>query len=809
MRINTLSLRNFKQYRDETIQFTNGITGIVGKNGAGKSTIVNAILFALYGIQGSGLNSNHIVTALDDTSEETEVSLVFTIENDEYSITRRFNKTETTTKHDAILYMNGLVMTKGVSDVAGSIQSIVGLTAQDFRNTIYAGQNDLLTLIDSNPTARKEWFARMLGIDYIKTRALTILKDEIDTIKEEYQRVTGRLDDIDIDHCRLQISIKTDMLAELEEIQNNLTKNLTRIEREIQDLTREATNLHQIEKVHTSATTMLDSVTNRMVQIQTDLTDLKEKHITTFRLIPQDRPINFENYPNNDRIEKLTKEIREETALRDKFTNLQSKIDSKETFIKYLESVIAQAQTKIEMNDIEGLNKKIATLKEEIDKSPTIETEVTLIDDRLSLLDHDIGILKTQLDTVKEDRDNLITRGESGTCPMCGQTLKENLDTILARFDTEIDDINARIEELTDEKQTVIDKYTIKSKQLKEYQKKSDEYLALVSNRDAMEQFVNRYRDDIDDNKSSIHAATKEISHLVEEQQSLTYNPKTLNRLMEEKDYHIKINQIVTDFNNLTRAIAEKEYEFTTIGQEKIKLQNRIAEIQFDPAALQRVRASLTALNLDRDATIHSINETKIQITTAHQHRDMAKEKHATALRLQKEQAALSDQIEILTATRKLIGEFVVHLLVVVKDQIEGIISTIIGEITAGKYEDAILDEDFNILVRSADGKFYPAERYSGGEKDIMAIALRIALGRYIASINNVRDATFMIFDEIFGSQDEERQQALIRMLRSQKSHFPQIFIISHIGDVQGEFEQTLLVEQDTDLSSHVREITV
>jgi predicted ATP-dependent endonuclease of OLD family len=45
----SLSMKNFKQYRDETIEFREGLIGIIGKNGAGKSTLFDAVLLALYG----------------------------------------------------------------------------------------------------------------------------------------------------------------------------------------------------------------------------------------------------------------------------------------------------------------------------------------------------------------------------------------------------------------------------------------------------------------------------------------------------------------------------------------------------------------------------------------------------------------------------------------------------------------------------------------------------------------------------------------------------------------------------------------
>jgi exonuclease SbcC len=70
-----------------------------------------------------------------------------------------------------------------------------------------------------------------------------------------------------------------------------------------------------------------------------------------------------------------------------------------------------------------------------------------------------------------------------------------------------------------------------------------------------------------------------------------------------------------------------------------------------------------------------------------------------------------------------------------------------------------------------------------------------------------VHESTFLIFDEIFGSQDEERRNNLLTALRTQESRFPQILLISHIAEMQGEFANTLVVEMGTDMVSRVREV--
>ncbi len=161
-------------------------------------------------------------------------------------------------------------------------------------------------------------------------------------------------------------------------------------------------------------------------------------------------------------------------------------------------------------------------------------------------------------------------------------------------------------------------------------------------------------------------------------------------------------------------------------------------------------------------------------------------------------------EMELLDLTRDLIGQFTDHLLGVVRDRIQDETSRILSDITDGRYDAVLIDDDFTLLVHDLGGDF-PAGRFSGGEQDDIAVAFRIALSRYLAEMHGIPDATFLIFDEIFGSQDEERRSNLFRALRTQEAHFPQIFLISHIPDVQGEFSNLLVVEAGPDGTSTVR----
>ncbi|MDD3934346.1 MAG: SMC family ATPase, partial [Methanoculleus sp.] len=172
---------------------------------------------------------------------------------------------------------------------------------------------------------------------------------------------------------------------------------------------------------------------------------------------------------------------------------------------------------------------------------------------------------------------------------------------------------------------------------------------------------------------------------------------------------------------------------------------------------------------------------------------------------LARQQESLHEEIGRLKLTRSLIRDYTDYLLQVVRDRIEEEAGRVLAEITDGRYGTVMLDDDFTVLVHDM-GDDYPADRFSGGEQDDIAIALRIALSRFLAEVNEVHDSTFLIFDEIFGSQDEGRRSNLLRALRTQESHFPQILLISHITEVQDEFSTTFMVEMGADQASRVRE---
>ena len=105
--------------------------------------------------------------------------------------------------------------------------------------------------------------------------------------------------------------------------------------------------------------------------------------------------------------------------------------------------------------------------------------------------------------------------------------------------------------------------------------------------------------------------------------------------------------------------------------------------------------------------------------------------------------------------------------------------------VTHGKYDRVRFDENYGIEVFDGD-ECFKLEGFSGGERDVVALCARLAMSELVGS-SALRPPRFLVLDEVFGSLDSERRSQLLETLGSLAygGHFQQMFIISHVDDVQ------------------------
>ena len=165
-------------------------------------------------------------------------------------------------------------------------------------------------------------------------------------------------------------------------------------------------------------------------------------------------------------------------------------------------------------------------------------------------------------------------------------------------------------------------------------------------------------------------------------------------------------------------------------------------------------------------------------------------------------QSQISDklgEIDLLSKLSALLGQFKTDILERVSPSISKEASDLFSRITKGKYESIRVDENFDFSIADG-GVFYPIERFSGGEIDLANFCLRIAITKAIMELSGAgQGVEFLAFDEIFGSQDEERRHEMMLALNYLQEQFRQIYIVSHIESLKDYFPHILEVQNGAD----------
>ncbi len=165
MRLKSLSVKNYRQYKESTIEFGDGITGIVGLNGAGKSTLVEAIAWTLYGPNAARTGKEGIKRSTAPMGASVETELVLEIAGTEYKIVRVLKGSSQSA--DASMISGGKVIADSVKGVEKEVTYLLGMDWKSFYTSFFARQKELNALTELTPATRRDVIIRMLRIDAI------------------------------------------------------------------------------------------------------------------------------------------------------------------------------------------------------------------------------------------------------------------------------------------------------------------------------------------------------------------------------------------------------------------------------------------------------------------------------------------------------------------------------------------------------------------------------------------------------------------------------------------------------------------
>ena len=298
---------------------------------------------------------------------------------------------------------------------------------------------------------------------------------------------------------------------------------------------------------------------------------------------------------------------------------------------------------------------------------------------------------------------------------------------------------------------------------------------------------------DLNDPKTLVEQATALYTQDRQSLSALEERASMLQkRLREESGLQIQLDRAQTDISQVAKKLKRAILPSLPEG------------VRFAPDLLQEASQL-------RDSLKESVSRVRTQIEDSISHtlelrkfleenegiEDKVDDQRRKVLLLEKDLAVVKYSIKGLEQTSESLRNRV-------KPQVERYMGLILPVITSGRYKAVQLDDDYTVRVFDPDaGEFRPKEVFSGGTEDQLLLAMRLAFALALIPQAKGRNPEFLFLDEPLGSSDKVRREGILALMHKELSqNFKQIFLVSHVGDLEAEADTIIEMDNGT-----VREI--
>ena len=210
--ITSIELGDFLAHSNTKLEFGNGVTVFVGNNGAGKSSIIDAITFALFGQHTRKSNKGLIKRGATQGFSK----VVFSVNGKQYEAVRKIDSKGTlsakfsdTTNDEQIEIAAGERKQFGES-MTHEVEKIIGLDFEKLKIASIVQQGELNAIINAKPKEFKELLNAIIGID-----KLDVASESMKTVNKEFREKIKA--EVGYDDTHIEI-----LLRDLENTQNEI-----------------------------------------------------------------------------------------------------------------------------------------------------------------------------------------------------------------------------------------------------------------------------------------------------------------------------------------------------------------------------------------------------------------------------------------------------------------------------------------------------------------------------------------------------------------------------------------------------------
>jgi len=175
MILQTIRLRNFRNHDDLTCAFTAGVNAVVGANGSGKSSVIEAIMFLLF---GEGYGSKATMLKAGEISGWVEGTVLFQ-DGKEARLKRELHASKVTLSYDGVDYVKA-------GDVKQLWDKLFQIDGNVFRNINVASQGEIPLLFSGDEAVRRAVFQKVFMVPNTNTIRNSVWNDYIKKAPSEY-----------------------------------------------------------------------------------------------------------------------------------------------------------------------------------------------------------------------------------------------------------------------------------------------------------------------------------------------------------------------------------------------------------------------------------------------------------------------------------------------------------------------------------------------------------------------------------------------------------------------------------------------